>query len=84
MHICIGNLTIIGSDTGLSPSWAQVIIWTNAAPSGTHLNEILLEIHTISYEEMHLKMLSGKKGAIFSRPRCVGYPTRYMRLHHMV
>ena len=29
-HICIGNLTIIGSDNGLSPGRRQVIIWTNA------------------------------------------------------
>ena len=28
-HICIGNLTIIGSDNGLSPGWRQSIIWTN-------------------------------------------------------
>ena len=29
-HICIGNLTIIGSDNGLSPGRRQTIIWTNA------------------------------------------------------
>ena len=29
-HICVGNLTIIGSDNDLSPSWRQAIIWTNA------------------------------------------------------
>ena len=29
-HICIGNLTIIGSDNGLSPGRRQAIIWTNA------------------------------------------------------
>ena len=29
-HICIGNLTIISSDNGLSPGWCQAIIWTNA------------------------------------------------------
>ena len=29
-HICVGNLTIIGSDNGLSPGWRQAIIWTNA------------------------------------------------------
>ena len=28
-HICVGNLTIIGSDTGLSPGRRQAIIWTN-------------------------------------------------------
>ena len=29
-HICIGNLTIIGSDNGLSPVRRQAIIWTKA------------------------------------------------------
>ena len=29
-HICVSNLTIIGSDTGLSPDRRQAIIWTNA------------------------------------------------------
>ena len=29
-HICIGKLTIIGSDNGLSPGRRQAIIWTNA------------------------------------------------------
>ena len=27
-HICIGKLTIIGSDNGLSPGWRQAIIST--------------------------------------------------------
>ena len=30
MHICISKLIIIASDNGLSPSWRQAIIWTNA------------------------------------------------------
>ena len=29
-HICIGKLTIIGSDNGLSRGRRQAIIWTNA------------------------------------------------------
>ena len=46
-HICISNLTIIGSDNGLSPGRCQAIIWTNAGilligPLGTHLSEILI------------------------------------------
>ena len=28
-HICVGKLTIIGSDNGLSPERRQAIIWTN-------------------------------------------------------
>ena len=30
MHICIGNLTIIGSDNGLLAGQGQAIICTNA------------------------------------------------------
>ena len=29
-HICVGNLTTICSDNGLSPGRRQAIIWTNA------------------------------------------------------
>ena len=29
-HICVGEITIIGSDNGLSPGRCQAIIWTNA------------------------------------------------------
>ena len=28
-RICVGKLTIIGSDNGLSPGRHQAIIWTN-------------------------------------------------------
>ena len=28
-HICVGNLTLIGSDNGLSPGRRHAIIWTN-------------------------------------------------------
>ena len=46
MQICISELTIIGSDNGLSPGRRQAIIWTNAGilligPFRTNLNEIL-------------------------------------------
>ena len=52
-HICVGKLTIIGSDNGLSPERRQAIIWTNAGtlligPLGTNLSEILIEIYTFS------------------------------------
>ena len=63
-HICVGKLTIIGSDNSLSPGWRQAIIWTNAGilliePPETNFNEILINIHTFSFKKMHLKMLSG-------------------------
>ena len=48
-YICVGNLTIIGSENGLSPARRQAIIWTNAGilligPLGTNFNEIIIEI----------------------------------------
>ena len=64
-HICVGKLTIIGSDNGLSPGRRQVIIWTNAGilligPLRTNFSEILSEIHSFSFKKMHLKMSSAK------------------------
>ena len=45
-QICVDNLTIIGSDNGLSPGQRQAIIWTNAEilliePLRTNFSEIL-------------------------------------------
>ena len=65
MHICVSNLTIIGSDNGWAPGQHQAIIWTNAGifsigPSGTNFSEILIEIHTFLFKNMHLKKLSAK------------------------
>ena len=64
-HIYVSNLTIIGSDNGLSPGRRQAIIWTNAGilligPLGTNFSEILIEIQSFSFKKMHLKMSSGK------------------------
>ena len=62
-HICVGKLTTIGSDNGLSPGRRQAIIWTNAGillirTLGTNFSEILCEIHSFSFSKMHLKMSS--------------------------
>ena len=59
-HICVGKLTIIVSDNGLSPGWRQAIIWTNAgilliSPLGTNFSEILIRIQIFSFKKMHLK-----------------------------
>ena len=45
MHICVGNLTIIGLDNGLSPGPRQPITWTGAeiliiGPLETNFSEI--------------------------------------------
>ena len=74
-HICVFNLTIIDSDSGLSPSWRQAIIWTNdgillTEPLRTKFSEILImliAIQTFSFKKMYLKMSSAKW-----RPSCLG------------
>ena len=74
-HICIGNLTIIGSDDSLSPCHRQAITWTNIGilliePLGTNFLEILFKIHTFSFKKKHLNRLSAKIATILSRPQC--------------
>ena len=64
-HICVSNVTIIGSDNGLSPGGRQAITWTNVGilligPLGTNFSEILIGIQTSSFKKMHLKMSSAK------------------------
>ena len=64
-HICVGKLTIIGSDNGLSPGRRQAIIWTNAGilligPLERKFSEILIEIQTFSLKRIYLKMSSTK------------------------
>ena len=71
-HICVGKLTITGSDNGLSPGRRQAIIWTNAkilsiGPVGTNFSEIVIEIYTFSFKKMRLKISSAKW-----RPCCLG------------
>ena len=74
-YTCVSNLTIIDSDNGLSPGRRQDIIWTNAGifliwTLGTNLSEILSEIHTLSFKEMHLKMSSANGGKFVSASMC--------------
>ena len=63
----VSNITVIGSDNGLSPDRRQAIILTNAGllligPLGTNFSEILIGIHTFSF------MSSAKW-----RPLCLGH-----------
>ena len=72
MHICVSKLTIIGSDNGLSPDWRQSSISTDPGilligPLGTIFTGILIEMHILSFQKIHLKMSSGKW-----RPFCLG------------
>ena len=71
-HICVSELTIIGSDNGLSPERGQAIIWTNAGillfrALGINFSEILSKIHIFSVKKMLVKISSGKW-----RPLCLG------------
>ena len=64
-HICVSELTIIGSDNGLSPGRRQAIIWNNdglllIGPLGTNFSENLIEILTFSFTKMQLKVSSAK------------------------
>ena len=64
-HICVSNLTIIGSDKGLLPGRRQAIFWTNAGilligPMGTNFSEILIQIRIFSFKKMHFKLSSAK------------------------
>ena len=53
-HICVGNLTIIGSLD--QNQWWYIVNWT----LGTNSSEISVVICTFSFKKMHLKMSSGK------------------------
>ena len=71
-HICVGKLSIIGSDNGLPPGQRQAIIWTNGGillmqNLGTNFSETLSEIYTFSFNKMRLKVPSSKW-----RPFCLG------------
>ena len=71
-HICVGKLTVLGSDNGLSPGRRQAIIWTNAGilfigPLGTNCIEISIGIQTFSFKEMRMKLSSANW-----RPFCLG------------
>ena len=55
-RICVGNITIIGSDNCLSPGRRHAIIWTDAGiliigPSKTDFNEII-HFHSRKFENV--------------------------------
>ena len=74
-HIYVDNLTIIGSDNGLSPGRRQAIIWTNVGilliePLGTNFNEISIGIFI---QENALQNGVCEMASILSRPQCVKF-----------
>ena len=71
-YICVGKLTLTGSDNGLSPGRCQAINWTNTGLlsirlTGTNFGEIRIGILSFSLKKMHLKLSSGKW-----QPFCLG------------
>ena len=69
-HICVSDLTSIGSDNGLSPGRRQAIIRTNAGillmrPLGTNFSEFLVEILIFSFRKMRCKRSSAKRRPFF-------------------
>ena len=69
MHICIGNLTNIGSDNGLSPGRRQSIIWSRDRSNagillmgliGTNSSETWIRIQIFSLKKIRLIMSSAK------------------------
>ena len=71
-YMCVYNLTMIGSDNGLSPDRRQAINWTNAGillngTLRTNFSEFLIQILPFLFKKMHLKVSSAK-----CRPFCLG------------
>ena len=68
-HMCVGKLTTIDSDNGLSPERRQAIIWIDVGilVIGTNFSEFLIGVHIFSFKKMHSKMPSAKW-----RPFCLG------------
>ena len=75
-HICVSDLTIIGSDNGLSPGRRQAIIRTNAGillirPLGTNFSENFNPNSNIFIQVNAFENVVCEKAAILSRPQCV-------------
>ena len=71
-HICVGKLTIIGSNNGLSPGRCQTIFSTNAGILligliGKNFSEIVHRNAYVFIKKIHFKLSSGKR-----RPFCLG------------
>ena len=77
-HICVGNLTIIGSDNGLSPGRRKAIILINdgillIGPLGTNFSELLIEIQPFIQEKAFESVVC-EMVAILSLPQWVKVP----------
>ena len=75
-HICVGKVTIIGSDNGMSPGRRQAIIWTNTeilliGPLGANFSELKQLIHF--HSENAFENIVCEMASISSRPQCVNH-----------
>ena len=79
-HICIGKLTIIGSDNGLLPGWRSghylnqcwnIVNWT----LGNKLQWDLYQNLNIFIQENAFENVVWKMAAILSRPQCDNHHT---------
>ena len=75
-HTCVGILTSIGSDNGLSPGRRQAIVWTNAGilliePLGTNFSEFRIQNSSIFIQENAFENVVCEMASILSRPQCV-------------
>ena len=85
-HICVGNLTTIGSDDGLSPGWHQAINWTNAGILlvgrwGTNFINISIQLLAFSFKKMRLKVSTAKWWLFFSASMCRDYHLPFLHQH---
>ena len=75
-HICVSDLTSIGSDNGLSPGRRQAIIRTNAGillirPLGTNFSDFFSRNSNIFIQEKAFESVVCEKAAILSRPQWI-------------
>ena len=85
-HICVGNLTIIGSVDALSPGWRQAINWTNAGlllvgRLGTSISKILIQLLVFSFKKMRLNVSTAKWRLFFSASMCRDYHLPFLHQH---
>ena len=81
-HICVSELTIIGSDNGLSPGRRQAIIWTNDGillirPLRTNFSNFFFRNSNIFIQQNALENVVCEMASILSRPQCVKIFTLY-------
>ena len=82
-HICVSELTSIGSDNGLSPGWRQAIIWTNAAwniVNWTLIDKLQWSFNrnsSIFIQENVFESVVCEMAAMLSRPQCVNNGNPY-------